>query len=433
MKKLLIIAGAGSSVELGMPSVGDIDTLFEKWALELTPLAEDQSKSLYSFVRDKIQEFYDKDTSGFRNKTTNFEEILNTIAQLSALENPNTFSPPVRAFINSIDLPAVKYLGKRSKASSEILFRLYIHLVDQLFEYFRKQCVEVENMSGFKEKFQTYKDFFNRISEDFELGIISLNYDNLILQALPGLRTGFDRKSGKLLLEEILLKNEFGFCYQLHGSVYFNTETEKDQMYNVFWNEDLTKDFSKYPHGRFQIHQRKEDIYPKANIIAGGGKELQILDQPFRSYYNVIDRALYDADAILFLGYGYGDSHINKCFMGLWNRVFINKLKPVLIVDYCAEGGDFFTSIPYNKFFNIGKSLKKDTSYEMRQTGILTNPVYSGYEGNKDIPTKTNPKLPLAVWPFGFLDFCKKYVENESIFKYLDGNILLDKLGGSGA
>jgi len=34
MKKLLIIVGAGGSIQFGMPSVADVDTLFERWAKE---------------------------------------------------------------------------------------------------------------------------------------------------------------------------------------------------------------------------------------------------------------------------------------------------------------------------------------------------------------------------------------------------------------
>jgi hypothetical protein len=50
-KKLLIITGAGASIEFGMPSVTDIDALLEAWGIEILPLKDDNTKSLYSWER----------------------------------------------------------------------------------------------------------------------------------------------------------------------------------------------------------------------------------------------------------------------------------------------------------------------------------------------------------------------------------------------
>ncbi len=43
-KKLMVVLGTGASVELGMPSVNDIDDLFNKWSLKQYGLANDKSK-----------------------------------------------------------------------------------------------------------------------------------------------------------------------------------------------------------------------------------------------------------------------------------------------------------------------------------------------------------------------------------------------------
>jgi NAD-dependent SIR2 family protein deacetylase len=51
MKKLLIITGAGASLDFGMPSVAEIDKLFEKWACEIAPLASNPNKSFSENTR----------------------------------------------------------------------------------------------------------------------------------------------------------------------------------------------------------------------------------------------------------------------------------------------------------------------------------------------------------------------------------------------
>jgi NAD-dependent SIR2 family protein deacetylase len=54
MKKLLIIIGAGASLDFGMPSVTEIDKLFNSWASRHLPLANNERENLYTWVKDKV-------------------------------------------------------------------------------------------------------------------------------------------------------------------------------------------------------------------------------------------------------------------------------------------------------------------------------------------------------------------------------------------
>jgi hypothetical protein len=54
--------------------------------------------------------------------------------------------------------------------------------------------------------------------------------------------------------------------------------------------------------------------YFKSLIIVGQGKSQQIQAFPFRTYYSELDRLVHQSDAVLFLGYGFNDSHINLAF-----------------------------------------------------------------------------------------------------------------------
>src|SRR4051812_12772332 len=85
MKKLLIILGAGSSVEFGMPSSTEIDELFENWAKEIMPLENDKNQSLYSWMKAKLLEYYRQSRNNRLDVLMNFENILYAIQNLSAV------------------------------------------------------------------------------------------------------------------------------------------------------------------------------------------------------------------------------------------------------------------------------------------------------------------------------------------------------------
>jgi len=51
-KKVLIVAGAGASVELGMPSVSTIDSLCAKWSKVDYALFKDPRKTLWGYPVD---------------------------------------------------------------------------------------------------------------------------------------------------------------------------------------------------------------------------------------------------------------------------------------------------------------------------------------------------------------------------------------------
>jgi hypothetical protein len=55
MKKLLIVTGAGTLLEFGMSSIGEINELFGEWTKEVILLKDDKSKSLYRWVKNKLK------------------------------------------------------------------------------------------------------------------------------------------------------------------------------------------------------------------------------------------------------------------------------------------------------------------------------------------------------------------------------------------
>ena len=107
-KKLMVVVGAGASIELGMPSVSDVDRLFSEWAKKDYPLANDENKSLYCYLRDEVNCHYSLNPKKGLRKETNFEELLYVLLQLSAVLGDDNYNLPVNAFLQLKECPKIK-------------------------------------------------------------------------------------------------------------------------------------------------------------------------------------------------------------------------------------------------------------------------------------------------------------------------------------
>ena len=67
-------------------------------------------------------------------------------------------------------------------------------------------------------------------------------------------------------------------------------------------------------------------------MIAGGFKLDQLLAEPFQSLYAALIRRVYDADAILIGGYGFGDTHVNRALLNRLRQP--GRRPPALILTY---------------------------------------------------------------------------------------------------
>jgi hypothetical protein len=405
-KKLLLITGAGSSIDFGMPTVSSIDDLFEDWAKEIIPLKGDPNKSLYTWVKEKHKDYLLQNPRNRINIINNFENLLFTIQTLSSLSsdellkvNNNRLNP----FITVNDFPEIIGLFKQEKiADSNDFSFLHSYLVDKLLEYLRDKCKTL-SFDKIKE-LESLSSFFRTLKEDFEIGFINLNYDNIILSSLPGLQTGFDI-SGRFE-RDILYNSEWNFCYHLHGSIYFDMKGGDDnkEMHKILWNYDLSSQFSQNSSGRNSNHTNEGINHLNSCIITGLDKTNQLLREPFCSYFMQLDKLIYESDAILFIGYGFGDLHLNSLFPFI--RYDKNKKRKVVIIDYADDKTDCIKCRNDSWSFNVLKTLPTNRREMKDENSWGYNPVIH-YKMNNILEKSSNPEYPLGIWYGGILEAFK--------------------------
>lgn len=398
-KKLLIINGSGASIEFGMPSVNQIDSLFEQWSLPIYPLVDDPQKSLYTWVKDRISERIASNKNIWEERVLNFENILYTFQVLDSVLSDaqyGNYSNRLVPFLEQITQVDIKHFGK-DKVSEAIDYTILRRiLIDELLLHFRKLCLQLK--INYQSSLDKVSNFYNDLQQEFEIGIINLNYDNVVMTACPNLETGFNKITGEFR-RDILHATQWNFCYHLHGSVHFDLKNDPIRLHKIYWNPDLNSKFNMNSGTKSSNHTTEGIFHKDSPIIVGLDKINQINNEPFGSYFMQLDRLIYEADSILFIGYGFGDTYLNNLFPYIRSD---SKVRKIAIVDYASDDEDglefrhddwsfgLFTTIPYN-------------SHEM-DDGISRIPQPAIHFKSKNIFEKSsNKNFPLAVWYNGLL------------------------------
>ncbi|MBS3025195.1 SIR2 family protein [Acidiphilium multivorum] len=244
-------------------------------------------------------------------------------------------------------------------------------------------------------------NFLRALRKEFDIGIVTLNYDDIFTQATSGLDTGFN-SSGDFEPLSVLTHREWNFIYHLHGSIHFAmTGTPDDRLHGISWRQSPGKDHFIHSTGRSAQNSMEGILYPTSSIVAGFGKTQQILRQPFRTYFAKVNQLVHEADSFLFLGYGFGDLHLNAAFSEARNRP-----RPTLIIDWANNTQDPLPFRQDNWSYNLFTTLPYD-AHKMSAPGMKIPANIKTLKANNEVECSNNPDYPLAVWYNGMLEACK--------------------------
>ena len=170
----------------------------------------------------------------------------------------------------------------------------------------RERCVrDIPKLSGMPD----YTKFLFRLRERFDIGIYNLNYDTVARTAWPDAFTGFDQW-GFFNPLAVAQRQEWGFIYHLHGSVHHCISHSVARPW-IVWKDNLEKQFTDRGVPPVDMAQDVRSV-PLTTLISGGFKLDQILAEHTRhSTQHWFDMSM-KPNAILIVGYGFGDLHVNR-------------------------------------------------------------------------------------------------------------------------
>lgn len=398
-RKLLIIVGAGASIDFGLPSCAAIDSLFAARASKTHPLADTFETNLYCHIRDRIDAYYAGNPKLGLRKYANFEEVLYQINLLATHLSDRLRLHAANALLTAHALPDVlNWNAQRQRVDGNVLLGLSRGLVDALVDRFIDACAIAQACRS--REMALLREFMTELQQRFEIGILTLNYDNLLTQALPNLHTGFDA-DGRFDSLSVLDRTEWSFIYHLHGSIHFCMTGGGADMHAITWTPTPTKNSSVQSAVRNTRTSIEGVTYPISPFIAGLGKSFQLLRQPFRTYFAQTQRLLQHADALLFLGYGFMDLHLNALFSEIRDRQ-----RPIVVVDWAADSQD---ALPFREdewSHHLSSTLITATS-RMRSSGHCSPACVAELKHNHQLEVSPDPNRPLAIWYNGMLEACK--------------------------
>ncbi len=324
--------GAGSSIPVGKPSVECINKLMLGWSSEWKPPIGSRLTNPYKEIWNASEDYFNsvgEDDSYNSQVYTNFENVLGEMVSLADRISPPTRGNPIiekiadkqenNCFGKLLNLPNDERVKERNSIMEQ-----YEFLITKLATDMRNSCTndDLDSCCNFK----LYKKFFEILKSKFDLGIYTLNYDNVAIKALPDAFTGFD---GSDIFDpnNIFNRKEWGFIYHLHGSVHLTLPGNKKE---IKWKSNLDGEFEVYD----GMHlQRVNDTarLPRTTLLAGGFKLGQLLPEPYQTFHASLVRHAYEADVLLIIGYGMGDSHVNWAIKNRHRSP--QRFKKILIID----------------------------------------------------------------------------------------------------
>jgi len=278
--KIIILLGAGCSVEAGIPSsmimINDIEALISgEDKKEEDKIKWEEYKELYSLIKSSIIYSFGLNNKFSKNANFNIEKLVDTLSELEKGQSHYLYP-----FIEHWNKELVEHAGRKLEKIKE----LKKHIVNKL-----QKWVTIKDYSNanYYSKFIRFKNEYTHA-----LRVFSLNYD-LCLEKHVGnanLETGFENKKWTWRkFEEIEnISNTDIYLYKMHGSI--NWERDKD--FNLTYSDEVVQ-------------------ISNPELIFGTSYKLQYTD-PYLFFATEFRKFTLEAQLIITIGYAFGDEHINS-------------------------------------------------------------------------------------------------------------------------
>ncbi len=284
-KKLLLVVGAGASIEFGMPSVSDVREIINAEAQQWYPLTDCPTTNLYEHLEGLVKRYWADNVPAHLRRDPNFEDVLYAIFALAAAYPAGVYTSALGALIRAVKLPDCNVFGQeRTTVDPFRLSHLGSILVDALLSEFREKCKAAERDRT--SEFARLGFLMAALQAEFDVAVVSLNYDNVVYRTLSGIETGFDPVTGRFEQDRIFGRKHWPCMLRLHGSVHFNMPTSgSGYIHEIYWEPDINATFSQNSCGHGTSRSLEGANFPTSVIVAGYGKTTQLQWRPFRTYY----------------------------------------------------------------------------------------------------------------------------------------------------
>lgn len=322
-KRALIIAGAGASVEYGIPITSAFTADITNKINNSDYYKGQGITEAYNYVKDTLVNYYKNEGDA------HFERIYHALHELYAhhyIDGAVAKYSPVMApfFATQHPYSQIQILGA-AKAIIEIIYTQVSSVCDT-------NTLDLAPL----------KNFFDKVQQQYTPRVYTTNYDNFFLKATEGKYfTGFTRKhedlnlfDGKIFFEHW---NDPSLFY-MHGSIHLGSPpvtTSAVEIGDLAWFEDTSEALKHAFITASGVPRMDGSMIERTSIITGLEKLGRLQQNPYAYYYSEFSRDAMAADVIFVLGSGLADLHINKW---IHEARLANPETPIIFVGYWQDG-----------------------------------------------------------------------------------------------
>ncbi len=300
--RLTVFLGAGAAIEIDGPTTNTITSKVRKKKQRFL----NKSTAFIDRVAKVLDKHYDT--------PCNFEEIYHVLEQINSFRTgwsgaSKKYTPYMTAFAK----PGLTRFFKDAiniNSAKNNLIAVVAKLIDEYDSNYKT-----------KSKNTWHTDFWQQADKNFKLNIATLNYDTCIEQSIPNLEDGFEptEHNFERFNPHKLKKSTRSKIYHLHGCIQYGYGRPKNiNQYTLLDDfEDVNKfqsykDASPTWFGRSTNVDQSSEGATIGPIITGLKKTDKVINFPYSSYYSAIHDAVITNNALLIVGYSFGDLHFNR-------------------------------------------------------------------------------------------------------------------------
>ena len=328
LKRALVVAGAGASLDFGAPSTPDLSDRLrdrvnsDKW------MESSGGKEAFRRIQHTLDGYLTSDRPDC-GPATNFEHIFHCAQEILSA----TFPPTPRA-ANEFRPILYPFLGRWSALDEETALTALVGFIPKVLSSELSAASACPSMSI--DPLAKFIDFLRR---DHVTRIYTTNYDDFILQAAPDLYHGFDRTVGTepapFEPESFWPSTERDGVFHIHGSVHFGFPSMPNpgtvDTRTLHWFDDPADPRRHITHsGSWESRMDGTQFIPAA-ILTGFDKLSRMQQTPLAHYYSGLSHDAMKADVIYVIGSGLLDLHINARLAEARQR---RPAPPLIFIDF---------------------------------------------------------------------------------------------------
>lgn len=321
MKRVVVIFGAGASVEYGVPTTVALSDLIEERVCADAWVRHQGGDRAYATIKGRLAGYL------MRPGIVHFEQIYHCVHELIH------FYGPTKGAVDEYRPILLPFLKNESGICRDALRSLQPKIIEAIYRLV-SACCDTPRCS-----LAPLGDFLNWLGSDHVVRLYTTNYDDFPLQARADLYTGYLRST-----DEPAAFDHAGFwqhwdyssLFHLHGSVHMAyAHHGTAEIGEIFWFDNRSE--AKQSAGFSGSGKRRMDgsEVARSPIITGLDKLSSIQQRPFSFYYAALARDVMEADLIFVIGSGLADLHINTWLHEARSR---RPRPPLLFVDYWKDG-----------------------------------------------------------------------------------------------